>query len=253
MKSTDHTWLAATASGSGWRTRLRFRPRLRRSGFSVHVQPVHPLVVYLPAFALQQNLQTAVAEPSPGLRQLAQTHAQWPVFAPAFPIATRRTIQFHQPTGPSLAQLQLTAITSTASRRACGLTTATTAFNALMSTACSATMCFGCRFLPPAASAKSRLAQLQPRRTCSSTGRNTPSQSRADGTALRFHPGLRLLRNGDDLIFAESTLPHVLLWPWRVSHPKWEKSLFLRAISWGAGQLSLIVIASGVSAGSSGI
>jgi hypothetical protein len=31
MKSTDHTWLAATASGSGWRTVLRFRPRFRRS------------------------------------------------------------------------------------------------------------------------------------------------------------------------------------------------------------------------------
>jgi hypothetical protein len=31
MKSTDHTWLAATASGSGWRTLPRFRPRLRRS------------------------------------------------------------------------------------------------------------------------------------------------------------------------------------------------------------------------------
>jgi len=28
MKSTDQTWLAATASGSGWRTVLRFRPRL---------------------------------------------------------------------------------------------------------------------------------------------------------------------------------------------------------------------------------
>ena len=31
LKSTDHTWLAATAAGSGWRTVPRFRPRLRRS------------------------------------------------------------------------------------------------------------------------------------------------------------------------------------------------------------------------------
>ena len=31
MKSTDHTWFAATASGSDWRTVLRFRPRLRLS------------------------------------------------------------------------------------------------------------------------------------------------------------------------------------------------------------------------------
>jgi hypothetical protein len=30
VKSTDQTWLAATAARSGWRTVPRFRPRLRR-------------------------------------------------------------------------------------------------------------------------------------------------------------------------------------------------------------------------------
>jgi len=34
------------------------------------------LMVYLPAFALQQDLQTAVAEPTPSFGQLAQPHPQ---------------------------------------------------------------------------------------------------------------------------------------------------------------------------------
>ena len=106
MKSTDHTWFAATAPGNGWRTVRRFRPRLRRSAsFSSNVQPVHPLVIHLPSFALQQDLETAVAEAAPGFGQLAQPRSQWLVLTPPSSIPTRRTIEFHQPTGASLAQL----------------------------------------------------------------------------------------------------------------------------------------------------
>src|SRR5664279_2855170 len=126
----------------------------------LHIQPVHPLVIHLPAFALQQNLQTAVAEPAPGLRQLAQPHPQWLVLAPAFPIATRRTIQLHQPTGPSLAQrhFHLHHQHCLSPRLRAHHFFATTAFNARMSTACSATMCLSCRF--SSSSCFSRLASL---------------------------------------------------------------------------------------------
>src|SRR5664279_2636828 len=149
MKSTDHTWLAATATGSGWRTVLRFRPRLRRNEqLLLHVQPVHPLVVHLPAFALQQYLQTAVAEPASRLCQLPQPQAQWLVRAPALLIATRSTIQIHQPTSASLAQLYLHLHHQhrLSPRLRAHHFFATTAFSARISTACSATMCFSCRF-----------------------------------------------------------------------------------------------------------
>jgi hypothetical protein len=62
-------------------------------------------MVDLPAFALQQNLQTAVTEPAPGFSQLAQPHPQSLVLTPPPSIPTRRTMEFHQPAGASLAQL----------------------------------------------------------------------------------------------------------------------------------------------------
>ena len=61
MKSTDHTWFAATAPG----LRLAHRTALPSTlapqcQFLLDVQPVHPLMIHLPAFALQQDLETAV-------------------------------------------------------------------------------------------------------------------------------------------------------------------------------------------------
>src|ERR1039458_2397812 len=61
-------------------------------------------MVYLPAFALQQDLQTAVAEPAPSFGQLAQPHPQSLVLAPPPSIPTRRTIEFHQPAGAAATE-----------------------------------------------------------------------------------------------------------------------------------------------------
>jgi hypothetical protein len=56
---------------------LRFRPRnAPQCQLFLDVQPVHPLVIHLPSFAPQQDLETAVPEPAPGFGQLAQPHSQ---------------------------------------------------------------------------------------------------------------------------------------------------------------------------------
>src|ERR1700675_771533 len=113
-----------------------------------------------PSCALQQALETAVAEPTPGFGQLAQPHPQWLILTPPPSIPTRRTIEVHQPTGASLAQLYFYL------HHQHGLSPhlrahhffATTAFNARMSTACSATMCFSGWF--SSSSCRSRFASL---------------------------------------------------------------------------------------------
>src|SRR5271163_5336412 len=101
-------------------------------------------MVYLPAFALQQDLQTAVTEPAPSFGQFAQPHPQSLVLIPPLSIPTRRTIEFHQPAGASLAQLYfyLHHQHCLSPHLRAHHFFATTAFNARMSTACSATMCF---------------------------------------------------------------------------------------------------------------
>ena len=70
MKSTDHTWLAATASGSGWRTLPRFPTFAPQRQLLLDIQPVDAFVIHLPPFPLQQNLQTPLAEPTPDFGQL---------------------------------------------------------------------------------------------------------------------------------------------------------------------------------------
>jgi hypothetical protein len=62
-------------------------------------------MIYLPSLALQQHLQTAVAEPAPGFGQFAQPHPQSLILTSPPSMPARRPIQFHQPAGTSLAQL----------------------------------------------------------------------------------------------------------------------------------------------------
>jgi len=53
----------------------------------------------------QAEMQTPVAEPAAGFGQLAPPYAQSLIRYPPPSIPARRTIQFHQPAGASLAQL----------------------------------------------------------------------------------------------------------------------------------------------------
>src|SRR5271169_6074262 len=146
-------------------------------------------MVHLPTLPLQQDLQTPISEPAPDLRQLAQPHPQWLVLAPAFPIATRRTIQSISPQARRWLSSTSTCITSTASRCACGLTTflrpppSTPECPPPARPRCASA---DGSPLPVAAAALPR--SVPSHRTCSSTGRNTPAQSRVAGTVLPSPP-----------------------------------------------------------------
>src|SRR5271165_4368970 len=100
-------------------------------------------------------------------------------------------------------------MTSTASRRVCGLTT----FLRLppLTLGCPPLVPPRCASIdgsPPPVAATASPRSVPTRRTCSSSGKNTPSRPVTTAQFSRIHPGFGLLQDGDNLFFAESTLPH---------------------------------------------
>src|SRR5581483_3913582 len=130
----------------------------------LHIDPVHPLDVHLPAFPFEQNVQPPVSPAPPLLSQFTQAHAQLLVdhCEPRWPrlIAHHRTHNLHPPTGTPLRAPRSFA------KHPHGFPFRlwayhffeSTALNPTISSACSATSCFSLRF--SSSSCRSRCASL---------------------------------------------------------------------------------------------
>ncbi len=64
------------------------------------IKSVHPLYPDLPAFALQQNVETPISEPRPGLGKLSQPASQSLLRVGFAPLVVRAPLQLEEPTRP---------------------------------------------------------------------------------------------------------------------------------------------------------